>query len=180
MEENVKKLLDLRSRLEERIRELEEELSLLKEIMSVIEELVKSQSITTAEALLEKKPDLGNLIEKREIKSRVGGETLGHAEIYERGIIIRPIRPFNKDHAAFKRFFRDKLLEGYKQEDEKLVSEGELGEDEAFQYEVKVEDDKVTCIIIRNYRTEERLREILRATRWTLERVLKETLSQQE
>lgn len=46
--------------------------------------------------------------------------------------------------------------------------------EEAFNYEVKLDGDNVVGIVIRNYRSDERLREIIRATRWTLERVLKE------
>jgi len=39
---------------------------------------------------------------------------------------------------------------------------------------VRLDDDNVTSIVIRNYRSDERLREIIRAIRWTLERALKE------
>jgi hypothetical protein len=95
-------------------------------------------------------------------------------EIYEGGVVIKPIKPFNKDNSAFKRFFRDKILEGFKQEDDRLVRDGQLRREEAFSYEVRLDDDNVTSIVIRNYRSDERLREIIRAIRWTLERALKE------
>jgi hypothetical protein len=170
---DVKRLLELREKLESRIKELQEELNLLNEIREVLDGLIKSQSIMPATELITKQ-DLGRLIETREIKSRVGNELLGTVEIYEGGVVIKPIKPFNKDNSAFKRFFRDKILEGFKQEDDRLVRDGQLRREEAFSYEVRLDDDNVTSIVIRNYRSDERLREIIRAIRWTLERALKE------
>ena len=171
---DVKKLLELRDKLDSRIKELQEELDLLNEVKSFIDNLIKSQSIVSAAELVSKQQDLGKLVETREIRSRVGNELLGTVEVYENGVSIKPIKPFNKDNTAFRRFFRDKILEGFKQEDDKLVKDGQLRREEAFNYEVKLDGDNVVGIVIRNYRSDERLREIIRAIRWTLERVLKE------
>ncbi len=171
---DVKKLLELRDRLDSRIRELQEELDLLNEVKNVIDGIIKSQSIMPAAELMSKPQDLGRLVETRDIRSRVGNELLGVVEVYENGVSIKPVKPFNKDNTAFRRFFRDKILEGFKQEDDKLVRDGQLRREEAFNYEVKLDGDNVVGIVIRNYRSDERLREIIRAIRWTLERVLKE------
>ena len=171
---DVKKLLELRDKLDSRIKELQEELDLLNEVKSFIDNLIKSQSIVSAAELVSKQQDLGKLVETREIRSRVGNELLGTVEVYENGVSIKPIKPFNKDNTAFRRFFRDKILEGFRQEDDKLVKDGQLRREEAFNYEVKLDGDNVVGIVIRNYRSDERLREIIRAIRWTLERVLKE------
>ena len=171
---DVKKLLELRDKLDSRIKELQEELDLLNEVKSFIDDLIKSQSIVSAAELVSKQQDLGKLVETREIRSRVGNELLGTVEVYENGVSIKPIKPFNKDNTAFRRFFRDKILEGFRQEDDKLVKDGQLRREEAFNYEVKLDGDNVVGIVIRNYRSDERLREIIRAIRWTLERVLKE------
>jgi len=171
---DVKKLLELRDRLEGRIKELQDELNLLNEIKGVLDDVIKSQSIVPATELVAKPQDLGRLVETREIRSRVGNELLGTVEIYEGGVSIKPVKPFNKDNSAFRRFFRDKILEGFKQEDDKLVKDGQLRKEEAFSYEIRLDGDNVVGIVIRNYRSDERLREIIRAIRWTLERVLKE------
>ncbi|BDR91624.1 hypothetical protein [Vulcanisaeta souniana] len=170
---DVKKLLELRDKLDNRIRELQEELNLLNEIKNVLDNIIKSQSIVPATELVGKPQDLGRLVETREIRSRTNNELLGTVEIYEGGVSIKPIKPFSKDVTAFRRFFRDKILEGFKQEDDKLVRDGQLRREEAFNYEIKLDGDNVVNIIIRNYRNDERLREIIRAIRWTLERVLK-------
>lgn len=115
---DVKKLLELRDKLDSRIKELQEELDLLNEVKSFIDNIIKSQSIVPATELVSKQQDLGKLVETREIRSRVGNELLGTVEVYENGISIKPIKPFNKDNTAFRRFFKDKILEGFKQEDD--------------------------------------------------------------
>ncbi|WP_054855001.1 hypothetical protein [Vulcanisaeta sp. JCM 16161] len=171
---DVKRLLELRDKLDSRIKELQEELDLLNEVKGVIDSIIKSQSIVPATELMSKPQDLGKLVETREIRSRVGNELLGTVEVYENGVSIKPIKPFDKDNTAFRRFFRDKILEGFKQEDDKLVKDGQLRREEAFNYEIKLDGDNVVGIVIKNYRSDERLREIIRAIRWTLERVLKE------
>ncbi len=172
---DVKRLLELRDKLDSRIKELQEELNLLNEIKSVIDSIIKSQSIVPATELVSRPQDLGKLVETREIRSRVGNELLGTVEVYENGgVSIKPIKPFNKDNTAFRRFFRDKILEGFKQEDDKLVKDGQLRREEAFNYEIKLDGDNVVSMVIKNYRSDERLREIIRAARWMLERVLKE------
>lgn len=168
---DIKKLLELRDKLEGRIKELQEELNLLNEVKDVIDSVIKSQSIVPATELVAKPQGLGKLLETREVRSRVGNELLANVEVYEGGIVIKPIEPFNKDDTAFRRFFRDKILEGFKQEDEKAVKDGKLRREEAFEYEVKLDNDNVVGIVIRNYRSDERLREIIRALRWTLERI---------
>ena len=171
---DVKKLLELRDKLESRIKELQEELKLLIEVRNALDSIIKSQSIVPAAELVAKPQDLGKLVETREIRSRVGNELLGTVEVYENGVSIKPIKPFSKDNTAFRRFFRDKILEGFKQEDDKLVKDGQLRREDAFNYEIKLDNDNVVGIVIRNYRSDERLREIIRAIRWTLERVIKE------
>ncbi len=68
---DVKRLLELRDRLDSRIRELQEELDLLNEVKSVIDSIIKSQSIVPATELVSKPQDLGRLVETREIRSRL-------------------------------------------------------------------------------------------------------------
>ncbi|WP_238375113.1 hypothetical protein [Vulcanisaeta thermophila] len=169
---DVKRLLELRDRLEARIKELQGELELLSGIKDLLDSIIRSQSITPASELVQRQVDMGKFLETREIRSRGTGELLATMDIYERGLNVKPVKPFNKDKTAFTNFLRSKILERFKQEDEKMVSEGKLSRDDAFNYEVRIEGDNVVGIVIRNYRTQERLREIIRALRWTLERVI--------
>lgn len=174
-EVDVKRLLELRDKLESRIKELQEEIELLSSIRDLLDSIIKSQSITPASELMQRQQiNLGRLIETREVRSRETKELLATVEVYEKGLNIKPIKPFNKDKTAFTRFLRDKILEGFRQEDEKKVRDGQLKREDAFNYEIRTDGDNVVGIVIRNYGTEERLREIIRAVRWTLERVIGE------
>lgn len=172
-ETNIKRLLELRDKLESRIKELQEEIELLSSIRDLLDSIIKSQSIAPASELIQRQQaGLGKLVETREVRSRETRELLATVEVYEKGLSIKPIKPFNKDETAFTRFLRDKILEGYKQEDEKKVKDGQLRREDAFNYEIRIDGDNVVGIIVRNYGTEERLRGIIRAVRWTLERIM--------
>jgi len=166
----LKRVLELKDRVEARIKELKEELEVMEAVARILDDYVRSRSIRPASELVR---DLGNFLETREIKPRSGGEALGTVDIYEKGLLIRPSKPFSQDNAAFKKFLIGKVLEGLKHNDEELVREGRMRREEAFNYELRLDDGNVVELIIRNYKSEENLREILRSVRWTLERILK-------
>lgn len=71
---------------------------------------------------------------------------------------------------AFARFFVQRILGKFQEEDRHRVENGEIEWDDAFDFEVKSEDGHLTEIIIKNYGTNERLQEIQRALRWALEK----------
>lgn len=178
---DVKKLLELRDKLEGRIKELQEELALLSGIKDLLDSLIRSQSITPASELVQKQQQVGfgKLLETREVRSRGTGELLAMVEVYEKGLNIKPIKPFNKNKTAFTKFLIGKILEGFKQEDERQIKDGKMRREDAFNYEVKTDDDNVVNIVIKNHGSEERLREIIRAVRWTLERVIGENTEEE-
>jgi hypothetical protein len=166
--EDVRRFVELKERIEARIRGLREELELLEAMLRLIDEHIRSRSIRPASELL----NLGKLIESREIRARSGDVVLGTVEIYERGLLVKPARPFDQGNAAFRKFLVGKVLEGLRQGDEELVREGRMRREDAFNYELRTEDGNVVELLIRNYKGDENLREILRSIRWTLERIM--------
>ena len=175
-EEEIKKLLELRGKIEDRIKQLEDEINYFKTILQIIDKLIRQGSITTASTLVQKEEkDYGKLLETREIRSK-DGNVVGYAEIYEYAIKLKPKEPIDPEKAPFKRFFKEKILEAFRKEDLEKVKKGELSRDEVLNYEiVKNNEGKVVEILIENYGSDERLREILRSARWTFERLLAES-----
>lgn len=170
-EDKIRKWLEFRRVVEDKIRELEKELDFLKNIKELIDDYIKSHSIITADRLVFEK-NLGSLIEVKNVKSRSTGELLAKIEIYEKGLIIKPLVSINVDTSVFKKFFKEKVLEKLRREDLELVKKGELSENEVLNYNVKTSSEgEIEEIIIENYRDEERLREIMNSIRWTLEKV---------
>lgn len=167
----VEDLLGLRKELEEKIAQLEKELEFYKRLLSALDEAIGRKSFVTAAEEKERRgaEAARRPLEVQPIKAR-DGEELGVAEIYEDELVLRPKSPI-KAEGLIKRFFIEKLLERYKEEDEGAVREGRANK--ALEYEVQEGEGGITAIAVRNYGGEDRRRDLIRAFRWTLERTLK-------
>jgi hypothetical protein len=169
----VEDLLKLRKEVEERVAQLEKELEFYRRLLSALDEAIGKRSFTTAaeekerrEAAAARKP-----LEVQPIKSKEGKE-LGVAEIYEDELVLRP-KIAVKAEGLMKRFFIDKLLERYKEEDEDAVRRGRA--EKALEYEVQEGGEGViAAIVVKNYGDENRRRDIIRAFKWTLERATRD------
>lgn len=169
-DEEVKRLLQVKAHIEERIRQLEAELEVYRLALDAISARIGEKSFTTADRVLQRAEDYGELVREVSIKGKQTGRLLATVKVYERAIVVVPEVPVPYD-SIFRRFFVEKLLEGYVREDERLHDEGEIGSGEKLTYTVERDDGNVVRVVIRNYRTEDREREIVRALRWTLERL---------
>lgn len=178
MEEHVRKLAEIRSYIQRRIRELEEERRKLELVLELVDAALSRESFTRAselprEAVAEVRPEreLGRPISELTISAR-GGRELARFQVYEKGVIVRPLIDLPFSTPPFKNFFVAKILEGYKRKDEELVEAGKLSEDQVFDYELVEEGGFVREIRMYNYRERRRLDELRSALRWTLNRVL--------
>ncbi|RFA92343.1 hypothetical protein [Pyrobaculum aerophilum] len=161
----VQKLLELRKILEEKIAKLQQELSLYTAMLEVLDKAIGEKSFTTAAAAQQTaKPEA-----VEEVRGR-GGEVYATAEVYNNYLYIKFKEPVKLD-GLFKRFFLDKFLQKYRDEDVREARQGALKQEEVLRYEVEGGEGEAVALKIYNYRTEERKREILRVLRWTLEKV---------
>lgn len=165
----VEELLELRKILEEKIAQLENEVRLYKRLLSLIDEAIGQRSFTTAAQEREKREVAKKPLEVQVLKSKEG-EELGIAEIYEDELVLKP-KVSVKLEGLIKRFFVEKILDRYREEDEGAVREGKKRA--SLDYEIKEEGGNISAIVVRNYGDENRRRDIVRAFRWTLERSLK-------
>ena len=179
--EYVKKLAELKTLLEERIKELELELELLKLCHKLVSEMLSKRTFKTGLEVLHEvkekplvKPE--EVIEKpKAVKDVIGrkiSKVFAKAYIYDNYVKIVPEGEFYIHTPPFQVFFLNKLLEEFRKEDEEHVKSGKLSEDKVLRYEVKTDENgKIKELIIHNYNDEFRLREILRALAWTLEKM---------
>ncbi len=109
-------------------------------------------------------------IEVRELRDRRHRErVLARVEVYRDKVVILPTFDASVRMPPFEKFLVSDILEYYKNADEDMVRRGKLRPEDKFDYEiVSDEDGTLKKIIIRNYRTSERLDEILKAVQWTL------------
>jgi hypothetical protein len=160
---DVQKMLEVRKMLEEKIAKLQEELRLYTALLELLDKSIGERSFSTAAEVA--KPEA-----VEEVKGR-GGEVYATVEVYGNYLYIKFREPVKLD-GLFKRFFLDKFLQKYKEEDARGVRQGTLRQEEVIRYELEGgEEGEATAMKIYNYRTEERKREILRVLRWTLEKV---------
>ena len=178
-EEEIRHLLELRKWIEKRLSRLRREVEILEAALEEIKRRIGEktlESIQPASELVrreqrEQEDRYGTKLEEVQIKSR-GGEYLGHATIYERAIVVEFAEPIDENDPAFRGFLIRKILQKWIDEDEELVGNGELDRSQVISYELRRGEGGITGLVVKNYRTEERRRELIRAVRWTLERVL--------
>jgi len=159
---DVQKLLEVRKMLEEKIAQLQEELKLYTSLLELLDRSIGERSFSTAAEAA--RPEA-----VEEVRGR-GGEVYATVEVYGGYLYIKFREPVKLD-GLFKRFFLDKFLQKYREEDAKEVRQGSLKQEEVLRYELEGGEGEATAMKIYNYRSEERRREILRVLRWTLEKV---------
>ncbi|RLE54535.1 MAG: hypothetical protein DRJ40_10615 [Thermoprotei archaeon] len=179
-DELTRKLAELRSLLEEKIRELELELELLKLCHRLVTEALSRRTFKSGlEVLQERVGETARVEEKIEkpkaIKDIVGrkiSKVFAKAYVYDDYVKIVPEEEFNVVTPPFQAFFINKLLEEFRKEDEESVKKGKLPSDKILRYEIKTDESgRIKEIVIHNYNDDFRLREILRALSWTFEKM---------
>lgn len=155
----IQKLLEVRKAIEEKIAQLQKELALYTALMEMLDKAIGEKSFTTPQ-----KPEA-----MEEVKGKTG-EIYATVSIYGDYLYVKFRQPI-KVEGLFKRFFLDKFLQKYREEDAREARQGAIREGEVLRYELEESEGEATAVKIYNYRTEERKREILRVLRWTLEKV---------
>ena len=159
---DVQKMLEIRKIVEEKVAQLQRELQFYTALLELLDKTIGERSFSTAAEVA--KPEA-----VADVKGR-GGEVYATAEVYGNYLYIKFKQPVKVD-GLFKRFFLDKFLQKYREEDSREARQGAIKPEEVLRYELEESEGEATAIKIFNYRTEERKREILRVLRWTLEKV---------
>jgi len=171
--EELEKLAELRSKIEERLEELKEEENFYNDLLNVIDSILKKESFVKAVQMpIEGKKE--EETEVRDLKRPKDGQLLGQVFITKDKAVIKPNPELNlkADVAPFKSFLINKILEQMKQKDKEDVSGGLIEEEKTFDYSLEIKDGVIQQIVIRNYRTQTRLNEIIHAAIWTFSRML--------
>lgn len=178
---SIRILLALRKELEEDLEDLREREDKLQSYINTLNTLIGSTSFTTAEVALETSSDsvptpptrAAEFPQTITVTGKDRDLDLATIEVDENDLRIIPSEHaiYDIKRGAFARFFVEKILGQYQQEDRHRVENGEIGWDDAFDFEVKAEDGILQEVIIRNYGDEGQLQEIQRTLRWALEKV---------
>ena len=172
----MRKLADLKLRIEDRIKTLEEELDMLKQAAQLIDSVLKKSSFMPASQV----PPFGEEKEGEEARARTlrrsrDGLPLTNARFFgdRVEIEVNPELPLRTSVPPFKTFFINRILESMKEKDEREAGEGRMPPSQVLGYRVEEDENgKLTRIEVWNTRDERRVNEILNTLTWTLTKML--------
>ena len=173
-EDETRKLLKFREDLKNRAQALQEEISdLQKAVQAIDKQIVRGgfrQPTATRPSPIDKVESVED--DPSSVKSK-NGTTLGSLRIEADEIVFEPVSGliFNASIPPFQSFFIDRVLENMKTTDEERVTRGESSPNDALDYEVVLDGDRIVRISIRNYGGERRLREIHSSLRWAFDKM---------
>lgn len=196
--EKVKTVVSFKEKLEKRIGDLETELNDMKTMLTMVNSMLLEKSFKRAEVPMpsvkadepiksgsvpevseqpvECNPALENVIP---LKTGTG-ELLALLQINEDSLRVLPAedKSFTVDTPPFMNFLVERVLTKMQERDAELARAGELDTDQIFCYNIMREGDTIREITIKNVDAE-RLRELRSSIRWTFEKMLEKTKSQE-
>jgi len=181
MEEEIKKIAELREILEERIKKLEAELNGMRALLDFVNSLLIEKSFKKAGEIAKLKPAEPGKIAPAPVAKRIlrtvplktaSGELLADMYVEEGQIRIVPAsdKEFDVNIPPFTAFLVERIFAKMREKDQSLVQQGKIMPNEVFSYEIEKEGNIIREIRIRNV-DPQREREIRSATRWTLEKM---------
>ena len=176
--EKAKELAAIKEYIEKKLEELREEIATLEKLKSIVDEELtkisfkKATEVKPAAPKIERPMPSADVGRARVLKSKTG-EILARVLISpnELRFVIEPTINLTKDAKPFQSFLLRKVLDAMSKSDQERVDQGLIPPGHELTYEIIYDQDKVREIIVRNFREEYRLREIVNAVRWTLETV---------
>jgi len=183
MEEELKKIAELREILEKKIKNLEEELNSMQTLLEFVNNLLLERSFKKAGEIAKPKPpepseavpvpaEMPKKILRTIPLKTASGELLANMYVGEDQISIVPAsdKEFNVNIPPFTAFLVERIFAKMRDKDQELAQQGRLMPDKVFSYEIEKEGDILREIRIKNF-DQQREREIRSATRWTLEKM---------
>lgn len=168
----VKMLLRMREDLQRRIERLEEEVRDLQKALEQIDSMIAKESFGAPSKVKEEVAVGEAAVEGVPLRAQ-DGTLLATLYVGERElrVSIPEELNFTLDIPPFQSFLVDRVLSGMRSSDEDKISRGEISPEEILSFQVLMEGDRITGLIVQNHGGERRLREIRSTLRWTLERM---------
>ena len=176
----IRVLLELRTQLGEELERLRERVEQLEEFIEALDSTIGKGSFATADVAMgvatgTPTEALAASGEPRNIVvlNKSGDLELATIEVIEQNLRIIPAdhAVYNITRGAFAKFFVQDILGKFQQEGRHRVESGEIEWDDAFDFDVKSEDNILDEIVIKNFGEDSKLDEIQRTLRWTLEKI---------
>lgn len=173
--------------LQNKINEIQKELEIYKKVLAKIDSILEKETFKTAAEIFQEEnkeeeeeaeiPTTSEPLINKEFEIKTEENTPIGKMLVEGGIIsIIPAEniTISENDAPFKTFFLGRILKQLEEEDQKEIRSGELSKDQKISYEIiKSEDNIIQNILIKNYRTNNRMMKIFNTISWTFKTILK-------
>jgi hypothetical protein len=192
-EEKIKKVAELRTRLQKRVEQIETELEELRVLLKLVDDTLLEKGFKRAEiaerapAPLEAEaattpsevaPTPAEYERKIPLKT-VTGDLLAVLHTSKDSMQIAPAedKSFDVKTPPFMSFLVERVLAKMQESDREAATKGEITPDSILSYDIARDGDIIRGVTIRNIRSG-RLRELKSAVRWTLEKMYEKTVQE--
>ena len=179
----TKKLAEMKTFLERRLKQQEEEVTYLRSFIEVVDSLLAERSFRPVEISVPSEPELAAK-PRTTPKSAdsvpvltVDGVRIGSIQVEQGALHVTSEPNINLDSNSppLRSFLLAKVLEPMQTKDKEAASAGTIPPDAILTYNVEQDDGRLRAIHIQNYGDERRLLELKNAIRWTLRRMYEKT-----
>ena len=196
--EKMKRLIEFKGRLTERIEKLETELKELQATLDTVNSILLEKGFKRADTIREPcalqtaSPEKEYTVEPEETVveptassenvaqlKTASGELLALLYATENSLRALPAadKNFDVNTPPFNQFLIERVLMKMQERDNELVRAGQLPPDSSLSYSIVREGDLIREICVRNVDSE-RLRDLKSSIRWTLEKMYEKTKTQ--
>jgi len=179
-DEKLRKLVELKTVLEKKIKNLEANLETLRGLLDFVNETLVSRGFKRADVAkpTSKTPILPPVLEYKTVVplKAAAGDLLANLYMSQDSmrVVMVEDKKFSAKTPPFQQFLVERVLEKMQEKDIEAAGKDELPSDRFFSYEIVLDNDVIREIVIKNV-TADRLRELKSSIHWTLEKMYEKT-----
>lgn len=170
-DEQIREVLELKDRITAQIDKHREEIELLEKNLNILNSILKQTSFTKASSLGVQKKSESSAIP---ITKGPDGQIIANAYVTSDQVSIVPAENIllNADTPPFKTFFLERIIGEMKKKDSEEAGCGRIQKESVIDYVINKNGSDIREIIIKNYRQNDRVKEIINTVSWSFTRML--------
>jgi hypothetical protein len=181
----TKKLAEMKTFLEKRIKQQEEEVTSLRSFLEVVDSLLAERSFRKVDIGA---PALAPTVSRAEVLQKGPSDSIPimttngvriASMVTDRGslhVVPESDVKLDSESPPLRSFLVSKVLEPMQSKDREAAASGAIAPDNILTYNLEQQDGQLKAIHVQNYGDDRRLLELKNAIRWTLRRMYEKTV----